>query len=413
MRREGIISLAALSLASGYLLNSPQASLVGMALLAYYSTAKATFKPELRVVRHINGIGRVGEPIVARVEVENVSKVEGVLRLLETSKDVDAEMLEVPVKPGERLEISQRIVPKRRGKVRLKGIAVFEDGLGLFSREFSVEDRGELAVLPRPSEIASGIKAGRPTFIEETAKGLGTGMETLEFEELREFLPGDDVRRIDWKATSRLHKPVVRVYRRESFSEVSILLNLDPAFRRELRGDKIDYLTKLLSQLLQYLLRGGHSVRIVAYDRRGVVKVLGTVRSAESVLEELELLREKGLPPITPTPLSPGGRRGGGLLKAISMVRGSPFVIIIDDVGLAPKSIVEAARMIRRRGLRGIVIAPNPIYFLRKSDLNRENILTVYNAYVERKRLIKSISSLIPVVEVGPRDLLREVVARL
>src|SRR5262249_37888597 len=37
----------------------------------------------------------------------------------------------------------------------------------------------------------------------------------LIFEELREYLPGDDIRTIDWRVTARTEKPVVRVYAEE------------------------------------------------------------------------------------------------------------------------------------------------------------------------------------------------------
>src|SRR5262249_8656441 len=37
----------------------------------------------------------------------------------------------------------------------------------------------------------------------------------LAFEELRRYLPGDDVRAIDWRVTARTTKPVVRVYSEE------------------------------------------------------------------------------------------------------------------------------------------------------------------------------------------------------
>jgi uncharacterized protein (DUF58 family) len=415
MKRSGILlSLSAISFASGYLLNSPQASLIGMAILAYYSTAKTTFKPKVQINRFINGILRVNEPAHVRVKINNMSEAEGVLKLIETSEDVHAEVLEIPLKPRERVEVFQKIIPRRRGKIKLKGIAIFEDSLGLFSRKFPVRDVGELTVLPRPREIASGLKARRHLFTEEVSRELGTGTDTLEFEELREFLPGDNIRRIDWKATSRLQKLVVRVYRRESFSEIVVLINLDPAFRRGLKGDKIDYLSKLISQLLGHIIKSGYNVMIIAYDRRDVLKTLPMIKNAESALNALELTHEKGLPPISPSPLTVKTlRRGNGLLKALSIVKGSPFVIVIDDIGLAPRSIMEAARLIRRRGLRGLVISPNPIYFLRKSDLNEKNILSVYNAYIARKRLAKSLSSLIPIIEVGPRDLLEEVVKRV
>ncbi|PZM11224.1 DUF58 domain-containing protein [Rhizobium tubonense] len=52
---------------------------------------------------------------------------------------------------------------------------------------------------------------------QQLAGRMQSGMRGrgLSFEELREYLPGDDVRTIDWRVTARTNKPVVRVYNEE------------------------------------------------------------------------------------------------------------------------------------------------------------------------------------------------------
>ncbi len=47
----------------------------------------------------------------------------------------------------------------------------------------------------------------------------------LEFEELRLYQPGDDVRTIDWKTTARLNKPYVRINKKEQSSSILIFLD--------------------------------------------------------------------------------------------------------------------------------------------------------------------------------------------
>ena len=48
-----------------------------------------------------------------------------------------------------------------------------------------------------------------------TARVAGCADEGLNFEELRGYLPGDDIRAIDWKVTARTGEPHVRVYTEE------------------------------------------------------------------------------------------------------------------------------------------------------------------------------------------------------
>ncbi|MBP9838406.1 MAG: DUF58 domain-containing protein [Proteobacteria bacterium] len=47
----------------------------------------------------------------------------------------------------------------------------------------------------------------------------------IEFEELREYFPGDDIRTIDWKVTAKVRKPFVKIYREER--ELSIIIAVD------------------------------------------------------------------------------------------------------------------------------------------------------------------------------------------
>ncbi len=47
----------------------------------------------------------------------------------------------------------------------------------------------------------------------------------LEFEELRMYQPGDDIRSIDWKTTARLNKPYVRINKKEQSSSILIFLD--------------------------------------------------------------------------------------------------------------------------------------------------------------------------------------------
>ena len=59
----------------------------------------------------------------------------------------------------------------------------------------------------RSRQPSHSILAGR-----HASKLRGRG---LDFEELRTYLPGDDIRSIDWKVTARTGKPHVRVYTEE------------------------------------------------------------------------------------------------------------------------------------------------------------------------------------------------------
>jgi uncharacterized protein (DUF58 family) len=105
--------------------------------------------------------------------------------------------------------------------------------------------RGDILKLPPmnskqsmvPAEIIKKIKkvhirTGRTvnTLMAGQYKSVfrGTGME---FEEVREYAPGDDVKSIDWKVSARLGKPFVKRYREERELIVMLLVDLSASGR--------------------------------------------------------------------------------------------------------------------------------------------------------------------------------------
>ncbi len=68
---------------------------------------------------------------------------------------------------------------------------------------------------------------------EQPSPFVGQG---LEFEELRPYQPGDDVRSIDWQATARLRLPHVRVFREERMAARHLLVDRGPGMRFATHG---------------------------------------------------------------------------------------------------------------------------------------------------------------------------------
>ena len=425
-RAELLLSLAAVVGVTSYLNGSPAGALVTAMLLAHYALARLSFNPEVRVVRKLPEKGMEREPLKASIEIVNESNMAGTLHIAETSDKLFAKELKVPLKPGERKYLEQTVVPQSKGKITAKAIAIFEDPLGLFKREFPVKERGEITVFPSLRSIREAMRERHHVeALAEVEKALGIGAETLDFEELREFMPGDDITRIDWKATSRLQTLIVRVFKRETLSDVYILVNVDRKFRREIRRGKIDYLVLIITQLTAYFRKFGHSVKVIAYNDAGVVGVIEHATDPLVVTSKLGLREEKGLPPLRPADVShssPLGReilklkRGStasGIVKASMGIEPGAYVVIVDDLGLHPGEIIKASRILKRRGTKAVLIYPNPVLFADKEGLTERELESLYRAYHKRKRLMGKVMGWIKVVEVGPKDLFPMVVRKL
>jgi len=73
--------------------------------------------------------------------------------------------------------------------------------------------------------------------------------EGFEFSELREYMYGDDVRKIDWKTTAKLGKPFVKVYREERELNVVISTMLNGSTYFGTVRQKSDYMAELVALL--------------------------------------------------------------------------------------------------------------------------------------------------------------------
>ncbi len=92
----------------------------------------------------------------------------------------------------------------------------------------------------------------------------GTGME---FEEVREYLPGDDIRRIDWKVTARSGRPFVKSYREERELIVMLAVDLSASTHTATRGQtRAKVLARVGAALTMIALRNSDKVGLVTFS---------------------------------------------------------------------------------------------------------------------------------------------------
>ena len=126
-----------------------------------------------------------------------------------------------------RVVAGTRIAPSRRGLFVVEGVTLRVAGpLGLAARQGRVQVPGTLRVYPPfRSRKEAELRLSRSRLLQvglRAAQGRGGG---TEFDSLREYTVDDEFRRIDWAATARARKPIVRTYRAERNQTVIILLD--------------------------------------------------------------------------------------------------------------------------------------------------------------------------------------------
>ncbi|WP_433450774.1 DUF58 domain-containing protein [Streptomyces sp. CA-142005] len=201
--------------------------------------------------------------------------------------EIEASRHRLTVPPGERRRVTTRLRPTRRGDRQADRVTIRSYGpLGLFSRQGAHKLPWSVRVLPPftsrkhlPSKLARLRELDGRTSV--LTRGEGT-----EFDSLREYVPGDDTRSIDWRATARQSAVAVRTWRPER--DRHILLVLDTGRTSAGRvGDapRLDASMDAALLLAALASRAGDRVALLAYDRR--VRALVQGRSAGDVLPGL------------------------------------------------------------------------------------------------------------------------------
>jgi uncharacterized protein (DUF58 family) len=111
------------------------------------------------------------------------------------------------------------------------------------------------------SRLVTGIFAGE---YRSAFRGRG-----IEFEEVREYQPGDDIRNIDWNVTARAGRPFVKQYVEEREMTVMILLDLSPSLACPTpRGTKSRVAAEIAALLAYAATRSNDRVGLMTFSDR-------------------------------------------------------------------------------------------------------------------------------------------------
>lgn len=171
---------------------------------------------------------------------------------------------------GARVVSSTDVAPSRRGRFALRHLVVRTEGpLGIGARQRTLERHGALRVHPAfPSREEAELRLNRARILEvglRSAKGRGGG---TEFDQLREYGVDDEVRRIDWAATARAGKAMVRTYRAERNQSVLLLLDNGRVMAGQVGGvPRVEHAMDAALCLTMVATRLGDRCGMVAFDR--------------------------------------------------------------------------------------------------------------------------------------------------
>jgi uncharacterized protein (DUF58 family) len=171
---------------------------------------------------------------------------------------------------GATLRTSASLHPSRRGRFDIPGLVVRVEGpLGIGARQRHLAVSGLMRIHPAfPSREEAELRITRARVLEvglRSAKGRGGG---TEFDQLREYGVDDEVRRIDWAATARAGKAMVRTYRAERNQNVLLFLDNGRVMAGQVADvPRVEHAMDALMCLTTVATRLGDRCGLVAFDR--------------------------------------------------------------------------------------------------------------------------------------------------
>jgi uncharacterized protein (DUF58 family) len=200
-----------------------------------------------------------GAPNTATVTIDNPGRFNRYMIRVETSPGGDIEfdppnLLATTVPARSRLRLDARFIPRRRGEARVESVTLSCGGpTGLYTKRRAARVVAAALVYPRVSE--SGGEALEAEAAQESAPlNRRLMVEDLYHYSLREYVPGDSLRRIHWKLTAKRNEPIMRINESRTYGLSAILIDNLRAHYPPGADDEFERLLERAVSLARHLL---------------------------------------------------------------------------------------------------------------------------------------------------------------
>ena len=163
---------------------------------------------------------------------------------------------------------------------------------------------------------------------------------SVDFAEHRGYMPGDDIRRVDWKLYARTDRYYLKEYEADTNTNLSVILDISRSMDFASRGvSKLDYGKYLCACLAYFAQKQRDRIGCVTFDSDIVTHIPPSAKHLDRVLHTLDRAKPERKGDLT-APMKKMaehfGRRG--------------ILVIVSDFYENPETVLEAIKPLRYRG---------------------------------------------------------------
>jgi uncharacterized protein (DUF58 family) len=163
---------------------------------------------------------------------------------------------------------------------------------------------------------------------------------SVDFAEHRPYMPGDDVRRIDWRVFGRTDRFYVKEYEADTNANFSILFDISRSMDYSSHEvSKLDYGRYLAACLAYFSRQQRDRVGMVTFDTDIVDYVPASAKHLDVVLHKIDRIKAR----------RPGALEAP-LLKVAEMLRRRSILLLISDLYEDPDTVVKALSTLKHKG---------------------------------------------------------------
>ncbi|PQA96220.1 Uncharacterized conserved protein, DUF58 family, contains vWF domain [Chryseobacterium piscicola] len=174
--------------------------------------------------------------------------------------------------------------PKERGEYSFGALNVYASSpLGLIAKRFRFQKDVMLPAYPSFIHLRKyELMALQNEFLLGGTKKIRKLGHTMEFEQIKEYVPGDDIRTVNWKATSKSNRLMVNQFQDEKAQRVFIIIDKGRTMKMPFKGlSLLDYSINASMALAHIILKKGDRAGMMTFSKKAENMVAADHKSGQ------------------------------------------------------------------------------------------------------------------------------------
>ncbi|WP_312299960.1 DUF58 domain-containing protein [Chryseobacterium sp.] len=192
--------------------------------------------------------------------------------------------IEKKIDSGANTFFQYTLEPKERGEYHFGGLNIYASSpLGFVSKRYTFQKDAALPAYPSFIHLRKyELMALQSEFLMGGIKRVRKLGHTMEFEQIKEYVPGDDIRTINWKATSKTNRLMVNQFQDEKSQRIFMLIDKGRTMKMPFNGlSLLDYSINAAMALSHIIIRKGDRAGMMTFSKKAENKIAADNKSGQ------------------------------------------------------------------------------------------------------------------------------------